>query len=72
MRPGRSIDHPPQSSAEDKERVDIALFPLWAFVACSKANFTFTVIYNTKLDEIFEQRNKSKIQFPRHEGIREE
>ena len=30
-RPGRGVDHPPH------------LAPLWAFVACSRVNFTFTV-----------------------------
>jgi hypothetical protein len=28
------------SSAEVKKRVELYLFPLWAFVACSKVNFT--------------------------------
>jgi len=41
-RPGRGVDHPPPSSAEVKERVDIHLLTLWAFVACSRAIFTFT------------------------------
>ena len=32
-------------SAEVKERVELYLFPpLWAFVDCSKANFTFMYI----------------------------
>ena len=38
--PGRGVDHPHPSSAEVKERVE--LLPLWAFVACSRVNFTFT------------------------------
>ena len=29
-RPSRGVDHPPPSSAEDKERVELSL---WAFVA---------------------------------------
>jgi len=41
-RPERGVDHPPSSSAEVKERVVIPLLPLWAFVACSRVNFTFT------------------------------
>jgi hypothetical protein len=46
-RPGRGVDHPPQSSAEGKERVELystlPLLPLWAFMACSRVNFTFTI-----------------------------
>jgi hypothetical protein len=38
-RPGRGADHPPPSSAEVKEGVRLYL---WAFVACSRVNFTFT------------------------------
>ena len=41
-RPGGGVNHPPLSSAEDKERVELYLYiPLWAFMACSRANFTF-------------------------------
>jgi hypothetical protein len=40
--PGRGVDHPPSSSARVKERVELYLYsPLWAFVACSRENFTF-------------------------------
>jgi hypothetical protein len=35
-------DHPPPSSAEVKERIELYLYPFWAFVACSRVNFTFT------------------------------
>jgi len=38
-RPGRGVDHPHPSRAEVKERVE--LHHLWAFVACSRVNFTF-------------------------------
>jgi hypothetical protein len=41
-RPGRGVDHPPQSSAEVKETVE--LFPLWPFMACTRVTFTFTFI----------------------------
>jgi len=45
-RPGRDVDHPPPSSAEVKERVELYLYsPLWAFVACSGVNFTFTFTF---------------------------
>jgi len=44
-RPGHGVDHPPQSSAEVKERVELYLYsPLWAFVACSKVNFTLLLL----------------------------
>jgi hypothetical protein len=40
---GRGVDHPPPTSAEVKERVELYLyFPLWAFMACSRESFTFT------------------------------
>jgi len=47
-RPGRGADHPPSSSAEVKERVAILLLPLWAFVASSRVNFTFTFTYRVE------------------------
>ena len=35
---------PPQFSAKVKERVELCLyFPLWAFVACSRVKFIFTL-----------------------------
>jgi len=41
--PGRDADHPLPSSTEIKERVELYLYsPLWAFVTCSVAIFTFT------------------------------
>jgi hypothetical protein len=43
-RPGRGVDHPPQSSAEVEGRVELYISPLWAFVACSRVNFTFNFI----------------------------
>ena len=39
---GRGVDHPPPFSAEVKERVELPLLFLWAFMAYSRANFTFT------------------------------
>ena len=39
-RPGRGVDHPPPSSAEVKERVELYLYsPSGPFVACSRENF---------------------------------
>jgi hypothetical protein len=40
--PGRVVDHPRQSGAEVKERVQLYLYsPLWAFLAYSRVTFTF-------------------------------
>jgi hypothetical protein len=42
-RPGLSVDHPPPSSAEVKERVELYLYsPSGPFMACSRVNFTCT------------------------------
>jgi len=48
-RPWRGVNHPPPSSAEVKERVELYLPPLWAFVACSRVNFIFTFEYYSVL-----------------------
>jgi hypothetical protein len=42
-RPARGVDYTPTSSAKVKERTAINLLPLWAFVTCSRVNFTFNV-----------------------------
>jgi hypothetical protein len=39
--PGRGVDHTTPSSAEVKERVELYLYSLWAFMACSRVTFTF-------------------------------
>jgi len=41
---GRGVDHPPPTSAEFKERVELYLYSPWAFVACSRVNFYITVL----------------------------
>jgi hypothetical protein len=41
-RPGRGVGHPPPSSAEVKETVELYLYSPWAFVSCSRVNVTFT------------------------------
>ena len=49
--PGRGVNHPPPSSAEVKERVELytSTPPLWAFMACSMLNFTvFLTFTSTK------------------------
>jgi hypothetical protein len=43
-RPGCVVDHLPSSSARVKERVELYLYTLWAFVACYRENITFTFI----------------------------
>ena len=40
-RPGRGVGYPSHLSSRLKERLVIFLLPLWAFVACSWANFAF-------------------------------
>jgi hypothetical protein len=42
-RPGHGVDHPPPSSDEVKERV----LPLWAFMACSRANLKNPCLCNS-------------------------
>ena len=47
MAGGHGVDHPPPSSAEVKERIQLYLnppLPLWAYEASSRVNFTFTFI----------------------------
>jgi len=40
LRPG--VDHPPPSSAEVKESVELYTYSSWALVACYRVTFTFT------------------------------
>jgi hypothetical protein len=47
-RPGRGVNHPPSSSAEVKETVELYLCSsFWAFVACLRVKCTFTFTRNT-------------------------
>jgi hypothetical protein len=49
-RPGRGVHHPPPSSAKVKRKSTATpLLPLWAFVACSRVNFTFTFTFYCQL-----------------------
>ena len=58
-RPGRGLDHPPPSCAEVKERPELYLYsPPWAFMACSKTNFTSPYISH------YNASNRSKITKP--------
>jgi hypothetical protein len=63
-RPGRGVDHPPPSSAEVKVRVVIPLLPLWAFMACSRVNCTFTVQAlkgYVKIRQLCKRANKNRL-----------
>jgi hypothetical protein len=44
--PGLGVEHPPPSSAEVKERVElhVHLLHLWAFVTCYGLTFAFTIL----------------------------
>ena len=42
--PGRGVNHPPTSTAEVKEGVELYLYsPLWVFMACSATNLPFNL-----------------------------
>ena len=40
--PGRGVNRPLPSSAEVKQRVELYLYSVRAFMACSRVSFTFT------------------------------
>jgi len=42
-RPERGVDHPHLLGAKVIERVELNFYPLWAFVACCRVTFTFTL-----------------------------
>ena len=44
-RPWRGVDHPPHLVSRLKKEYSLPLLPLWAFVAYSRVNFNFTVLY---------------------------
>jgi hypothetical protein len=49
-RPGHGIDHPLPTRVKVKKRVELYLYsPLWAFVVCSRVNFTFTFTFWKKI-----------------------
>jgi hypothetical protein len=50
MRQKSGVNHPPPSSVEVKERVQLYLYSPWAFLAYSRANFTFTLHLSAKDD----------------------
>ena len=67
---GLGFDHPPTSTAEVKGSRAIHLLPLWAFVACARVNFTFTLTVTIrmfwKLLKITELKGwDAKLTFPR-------
>jgi hypothetical protein len=60
-RPKSGVDHQPPSSAEVRERVELYIYLLWAFVACPSENFTFTFTF-TKPEFTWRDRDKIKRQ----------
>jgi hypothetical protein len=48
-RPGCGIDHPPPYGAEVKERVELYVYTIWAFMTYSRLNFTFLLSLPTFL-----------------------
>jgi len=42
-RSGRGVDHPPHLAPWLKKEKSYTSTPIWAFVACSRVNFTFNV-----------------------------
>jgi hypothetical protein len=62
-RPGHGVDRPSLSSVKVKERVELYLYsPLWAFIACTKVNFTFTYVV-LKYQELHPSRAETGIKF---------
>jgi hypothetical protein len=44
-RPGSGVNHPPPSSVEVKEKVELYHYSsMWALVSCFRANITFTLL----------------------------
>jgi hypothetical protein len=57
---GRGIDHPPPSSAKVKRKSRfIPLLPLWAFMTCSRVNFTLLYWQNSKEDIILNKYDQT-------------
>jgi len=53
-RPCRGVDHPPLSSAEVKERLELYL---QTFVAHSRVNFTFTLYAILRVQDAIKVKN---------------
>jgi len=67
-RPGRGVDHPPASSSEVKERLDIYRYPLWGFVVCSGVTFTFTFYKYIIIIIIIGDRGSTVVKAPRYKS----
>jgi hypothetical protein len=48
-RPARGVDHPPHLAPRLKREQSYTSTPHWAFVACSRVNFTFTFYWQALL-----------------------
>jgi hypothetical protein len=46
---GMALTSHPPSNVQVKERVELYLLPLWAFMASSQVNFTFTTFYHANV-----------------------
>ena len=44
-RPWRGVNHPPHLAQRSHKEYSIPLLPLWAFMACHRAKFTFTFTF---------------------------
>jgi hypothetical protein len=49
---GRGVDHPPYLAPRLMKSRTIPLLPLWAFVACYRANFAFTFYHFSIIPEM--------------------
>jgi len=47
VRPGRGVDQPPHLVPRLKKEQSVPLLPLWAFMACSRVNFTLVSSFCT-------------------------
>ena len=57
-RPGRGVDHPPPSSAEFKERVELYLYsPLSVFVAYYRVNLKYKIKSLTWMQQFWSSQN---------------
>ena len=56
-RSGRGVDLPPQTSVEVKERGELYLYSLWAFMDCYRVNTYFSLLFILRQECLFRQTN---------------